>query len=418
MTTTRHLRQTLRWCSAFQACLLIAFAVSAKAETFVDVRCKPHHGLVSTPVMMPVPKDIKLPTGDFVLVEEGTARRIPVQIVAEPSVVMCFMMPPRAPSEITRRFRVTADAPEPSGLAFDDSDKDRILIREGDRPVATFVRGAILKDGVPPRYRRSCYIHPVHDLDGTVLTDDFPRDHFHHRGLFWAWPRVEAAGKHYDQWSVGEIGHRHKKVLSRQAGPVCAVLRVANDWVAAGRTLVEETVELCFWRTGPEGRAIDVYLTFAAVDGPVVIGGEIEYKKGYGGFSVRFAPRRGTTVMGPEGLLADHVDNVAMTWSDLSGRFTQGSDTISGLAIFDAPCNPGFPQKWTNRSYGFLNPAWPGQEKTEIKPGEPLRLRYRVWVHRYEVSRGKVIQAQQNFVDPPDARCVVSGSTPPAEPAR
>jgi AcrR family transcriptional regulator len=40
---------------------------------------------------------------------------------------------------------------------------------------------------VPEKFRRSCYIHPLYGLDGEVMTEDFPVDHRHHRGVFWAW---------------------------------------------------------------------------------------------------------------------------------------------------------------------------------------------------------------------------------------
>jgi hypothetical protein len=51
--------------------------------------------------------------------------------------------------------------------------------------------GMQLKPGVPEDRRRACYLHPVWTPGGTIVTDDFPADHYHHRGIFWAWPRVK-----------------------------------------------------------------------------------------------------------------------------------------------------------------------------------------------------------------------------------
>jgi hypothetical protein len=385
--------------------VLMILLAAARAETVVEVRCKPHHFRVETPVMLPVRDGADLPAS-FSLVEEGTARRIPAQVITEPAGTLCFIMPPRIATNEPRRFRVTNEKPDPKGFAISDADKDRIEITEGGRGVAAFVRGAILKPGVPGRYRRSCYLHPVYDLDGAVLTDDFPRDHFHHRGMSWAWPRVEAAGKRYDLWAVGDVKDRFGRVLSSQAGPVCAVLRVADRWVAGEheQPLVDEILELCIWRAGSEGRAMDVFITLTAPGTPVTIGGQLEDGKGYGGFNVRFAPRQDTHITGPDGRQPDNVNCVRMTWSDLSGQFTRGSETISGLAIFDSPGNPHFPNGWSNRAYGYLNPAWPGLDKFELKTGVPLRLRYRVWIHRGDATAGKVALAQQVFVDLPEAR--------------
>ncbi|MGZ8921068.1 MAG: DUF6807 family protein, partial [Limisphaerales bacterium] len=65
-----------------------------------------------------------------------------------------------------------------------------LAIYEGRLPVLVYNHGVIHRAGVPTDRARSTYIHPLYGLDGEVLTDDFPKDHYHHRGLFWAWPHV------------------------------------------------------------------------------------------------------------------------------------------------------------------------------------------------------------------------------------
>jgi len=403
---TAHKRTGL---TATSAAILLVACIS-RADTVIELRCKPHHGQVETPVMMDLSGGgaIAKLSGALILAEEGTARRIAAQVVTKPARVLCFVVPPRAAESDVRRFRVTTDRPGPAGLAVDTADKDRIVVTESGRDVLTFVRGQVLKSGVPDRYRRSCYLHPIHDLDGAVLTDDFPRDHYHHRGLSWVWPRVEHAGKKYDMWSICPLKHRFVKLLGEQSGPVCAVLRMSNRWELKGQPVVDEKIELCIWRAGKVGRAVDVFWTVSALDVPVSIGGRLREAKGYGGFNIRFAPRRDTVVYGPKGRQPGYVNRVRMAWSDLSARFVPDSNRVSGLAIFDSPGNPGFPSGWSNRSYGYLNPGWPGLGKFELAPGRPLRLRYRVWIHRGDAVAGKVSQVQKAFVDPPDAAAVSS----------
>jgi hypothetical protein len=34
------------------------------------------------------------------------------------------------------------------------------------------------------------YLHSVYNLKGEVITEEFPADHFHHRGIFWAWHQI------------------------------------------------------------------------------------------------------------------------------------------------------------------------------------------------------------------------------------
>jgi hypothetical protein len=74
---------------------------------------------------------------------------------------------------------------------------------EGDRPVLAYNAGIQTKAGVPAVLARSCYVHPLYGLDGEVLTDDFPRDHYHHRGLFWAWPHIRIGEKEINNKEIG-----------------------------------------------------------------------------------------------------------------------------------------------------------------------------------------------------------------------
>ena len=76
------------------------------------------------------------------------------------------------------------------GVRFADVNDKSLGLWEGDRPVLVYNHGVISRTNVPADRARSSYVHPLYGLEGEVLTDDFPVDHFHHRGLFWAWPRM------------------------------------------------------------------------------------------------------------------------------------------------------------------------------------------------------------------------------------
>ena len=82
--------------------------------------------------------------------------------------------------------RITKD---PQGYWFTEGDT-KVLFYQAERKA--------LPDG---QAARSNYFHPLYDLDGNVLTEDFPKDHIHHRGIFWAWHQVRIDGKTVqDQW--------------------------------------------------------------------------------------------------------------------------------------------------------------------------------------------------------------------------
>ena len=78
---------------------------------------------------------------------------------------------------------------------------------------------------------RSDYIHPLYEPSGAVLTKDWPVDHPHHRGIYWAWPEVQ-----YGQ-ELGDL-HALQKVFSRATGRLllrqkdqCAEIEAENQWL-------------------------------------------------------------------------------------------------------------------------------------------------------------------------------------------
>jgi hypothetical protein len=68
--------------------------------------------------------------------------------------------------------------------------------------VLAYNYGAQLPAGVADDRKRCCYVHPLWAPNGVVVTDDFPKDHYHHRGVFWAWQIVRFEGKQYDMWHL------------------------------------------------------------------------------------------------------------------------------------------------------------------------------------------------------------------------
>jgi hypothetical protein len=99
----------------------------------------------------------------------------------------------------------------------------------------------------------------------------------------------------------------------------------------------------------------------------------------------------------PEGKLSEDKLRVAWPWTDLSARIG-GAAEPSGAAMFDHPANPKYPNEWLVRHYGVLDCCWPSVELYKLKPGEPVRMRYRVWVHRGDFDGGKVAAAHDAFV--------------------
>jgi len=53
-------------------------------------------------------------------------------------------------------------------------------------------------------FRAGGYIQPIFSPSGKMITDDFPPNHIHHHGVWWAWTNTEFDGRHPDFWNMGD----------------------------------------------------------------------------------------------------------------------------------------------------------------------------------------------------------------------
>ena len=58
--------------------------------------------------------------------------------------------------------------------------------------------GEFPRANIKEAFRRGGYLHPIHAPNGRVVTDDFPPNHIHHHGVWWAWTKTEFQGRQPD----------------------------------------------------------------------------------------------------------------------------------------------------------------------------------------------------------------------------
>lgn len=291
----------------------------------------------------------------------------------------------------------------PQVFTFDEQEDTFLTLSEDGAPVLRYVYGMNLKEGVPEDRRRSNYLHPVYGLDGEILTDDFPEDHHHHRGIFLAWPQIIVDGDSLELWHIQGIEKRFEQWIGRETGPVFARMGVHNGWYAGGKKVVDETVWITAFRKGDVGRIIDIEFTLTATKSPVKIVGSPGLK-GYGGLNYRTAPFTDEIITTDEGIQQDS-DLRRFPWADFSAIFGD-SASHSGLSIFQDRANLNAPNGWCLRHYGFLGVAWPGNNPYLLQPGKPLNLRYRIWIHRGDADEGRVSAAYEYSTHPIEAAIV------------
>jgi hypothetical protein len=270
-------------------------------------------------------------------------------------------------------FAAAAQSP----FEFVDVTPESIQLRENGQPVYTYNHGVMLAEDAPADRARCCYLHPLYSPAGVVVTDDFPKDHYHHRGVFSAWSIVSIDGKRHDLWLMKGIRKRFERWHERKAGPESARLAVENGWYAGEEKVVRENLEIVAHPARDGRRSLEFSLSIRAFSREIGIQGDPTDQKGYGGFSVRFAPRKDTVITTDSGVEAKDTNMVPHAWAELAATYPAGR---AALRIDIDPTNPGAPNGWCLRHYGFLGVNYPGNEMFTLMPGQPLNLRYTVTV--------------------------------------
>lgn len=262
-----------------------------------------------------------------------------------------------------------------------DLGNGQIELREDGKPALIYNYGPQLGNGAPESKRRCCYFFPVWSPAGVSMLDDFPADHWHHRGLFWSWPIVETGGKRYDIWMMFTAKPRTVKPVAVKASKKAATLEAHNVWEADGKDIVKEDVAMKVLPVKGPSREMELTLTWEAAGAPVTLAGSPERGKSYGGLSARFAPREGTTLRADGETLTRNEDRNPRKWAELEAVY--GGKRVV-FRITPDPGDPGVPMQWCLRDYGFIGASFPGRSETvdhyTLEPGKPLTLKFNVRV--------------------------------------
>lgn len=285
----------------------------------------------------------------------------------------------------------------------------------------------ILEDGVPVlayqiaeksldgAWPRAGYVHPLYDLNGQAFTEDFPEDHRHHRGVFWAWHHFSVDGQMLgDPWLCKDFVRdcvKTKTTVMRSRGKPCARIDLITLWkspllkdsVGEMMPIVKEEAHIAVHASESRRRTIDFDIALTAMLPNVKIGGSDDVK-GYGGFSPRIK-------LNPKQVFRFRSGEVApMKTAVQGGPWIDISDPQRGMAIMSHPDNPIAQQStgqsdsnkgksdlvrsaamsaplWIlRRKRSMQNVAYPGRTPVPLSTKVPLRLRYRLVIHDGKLS--------------------------------
>ena len=275
--------------------------------------------------------------------------------------------------------------PASTGLSLERQDDGWQFFEDG-QPVM-FYRTAT-KD-LNGEYGRADYVHPLIGLDGQVITEDFPKDHLHHRGIFWTWHQLLIKGKSMgDAWLCKDFIWDVRAVSVLEQGPDMAALQATVLWKSplwkdGRKAMVEETVTLRLHRREGNCRVIDFSIGLQALQADTWLGGSDDVK-GYGGLTARIATPDNTIFTSAIGRVEPKNTPVfGGPWMNLTGTL---DGKPYGAAILQHPDNPLFPEAWilrhSKRFSNMQNPVYPWRHPVKLPTETPTVLQYRLILHK------------------------------------
>lgn len=282
---------------------------------------------------------------------------------------------------------------------------DGFLVREGDQNILFYQKETKSLEG---KYPRSHYIHPLYNLDGEIISEDFPEDHPHHRGVFWSWHQILIGDSSVaDGWDCKNISWDVQDVTELMNNTEALKLRINLFWKSPlwldengnRKPFLEEITFITIHKTRDKYRSIDFEISLKALETGVKIGGSTD-EKGYGGFSVRTTvPEDLTFISGDTTVKPEVLAVTAGPWMDFSGTFVK---TKSGVAILTHPQFPAQRQKWIIRDGNLFrslqNVRFPGRGLVDISRDNPLTLKYRLVIHKGEADDIDIDTIYQNYI--------------------
>jgi len=266
------------------------------------------------------------------------------------------------------------------------------LFMEGKDSICFYQRNPKDKGG---QYSRCNYIHPLYGPDGTRLTEDFPADHPHHRGVFWAWHQILIDNKPVsDGW---ELKNFQQKVTSfefkrqHDFGILNTIVNWSSPlWKNGLEAYLQEKTKITMYPLSGNYRRIDFEIQLRALTDRLSIGGSDD-EKGYSGFSVRLklpADVQFSGLNGPVEPINTAVD--AGNIMNVFGSFLKDGNK-GGVVIRSNPENPDPSTLWILRnSASMQNAVYPGRNPVSIPFDKPLTLKYSLLIYLGELSQQQI----------------------------
>ncbi len=250
----------------------------------------------------------------------------------------------------------------------------------------------------------SGFLHPVWTPTGVVVTDWGASDHYHHRGIFFAWTYTRWGELEPDFWNLykGTGRTRFEAFERMELHPDRALLATRHVWHAkkgdAWVPVVSERWTIVTYAPktdNPPYWMFDLTTELVNVsDSPLEVP---EYR--YGGLGYRGArqwwEKQQWEVLTAEGRTKEDSDATDTRWV-LQGGLVDGQ--WGGLTLMDHPKNFGFPNRLrVAPTFPYVGFAPMRKQGFVMRPKEPMVFRFRIVVHSTKPSTQELDALWQDF---------------------
>lgn len=249
---------------------------------------------------------------------------------------------------------------------------------------------------------RANFLHPVYLPDGTLITENAPADHPHHRGIFWAWHQIVIDGQPVgDPWLLKDFKVDVKSVEFKRIEQGIGIFETVALWESPAwkngeEAFLQESTRYTFYPQNGNIRKIKIDIELKPLVEDLKLGGSDD-EKGYGGFSVRMKLPEDIRFTGEHGEVEPQNTAVeAGSYIDMSGSVGKNGNH-GGILIYADPANQSGPQTWILRKKDSMqNAVFPGRTPIEIKKDDPVRLSYTLVLYSGKIKEKKILKEVRN----------------------
>jgi Methane oxygenase PmoA len=274
----------------------------------------------------------------------------------------------------------------------------QVVFRAGEKEMFRYhgEPAPLPRPDIKEAFRRGGYLHPLYTPSGKLVSDDYPPQHIHHHGVWWAWTKTKFEDREPDFWNMGQNKGRVEFVALDEVwerdgtAGLKARHRFVDLLATPPKTALFETWEIRATSAADEKSPryiIDFTSTqTCAGEAPLKLP---KYHYGGIGFRGHRSWDHGNTPC--EFLTSEGItDRIKGNESHGKWLWTGGpvDGSTVGLTILCHPKNFRFPQPMRlNPTEPFVCFAPQQDGDMEIKPGEPYVSRYRLVITDGKPSR-------------------------------